>query len=99
MRHALRRVAWSFHGVKARRWLLQGRLDWERGRRDQAERAWRRAESIAAAMGMEYDLAVARLEIVRHGLAGVNREALRAGSIETFERLGATRQLQRAVNC
>ena len=35
---ALRKLAWTFHGVRPRRWLLAGRLEWERGRNDRAVR-------------------------------------------------------------
>jgi hypothetical protein len=91
---ALRPVARRFHGIRARRWLLIGRLRWERGRRRRALRAWRKAESIAGALGSDYELACARLEIARHDLAGPGRDALIAGAIETFEQLGATRQLR-----
>jgi len=96
---ALRRIAFAFHGIRPRRLLLAGWLDWERGRQDRAARAWRKAESNAAAMEMDYDLARARLEVVRHGLAGSERAALLEGPINTFERLGATRHLRIAESC
>ena len=89
---SLRRVGRRFRGVSARRWLLIGRLQWEQGRRRRALRAWRRAQTIAQALGEEHDLARARLEIVRHGLAGPDGDALLADALDTFERLGATRQ-------
>ena len=57
----LARTAWTFHGIRPRRWLLRGGLEWERGRRDRAERAWRKAESIAVAMELDFDVARARL--------------------------------------
>jgi class 3 adenylate cyclase/tetratricopeptide (TPR) repeat protein len=90
----LRRSASRFHGIRARRLLLVGRLQWERGRPKRALRAWRRAEALAQQPGMEYDLARARLQIVRHDLAGPRRDALLAAAIETFDELGAIRQLR-----
>lgn len=93
---ALGRIAWTFHGVRPRHWLLAGLLEYERGRRDAALRAWRKAEAIATRLGMEYDTARARLEIVHHGLAGHDRDALWTDALATFERLGAGHQLQLA---
>lgn len=90
------RTAWTFHGIRPRRWLLRGRLEWARGRRERAVRAWRKAESVALAMEMDYDVARARLELVRHGVAGAQASALRADAISTFERLGATHHLRSA---
>jgi class 3 adenylate cyclase/tetratricopeptide (TPR) repeat protein len=89
----LGRIAWTFHGVRPRRWLLVGILEYERGHRDAALRAWRKSETIAATMGMEYDVARAHLEIVAHGLAGPQRAAQRADALQAFERLGAGHQL------
>jgi tetratricopeptide (TPR) repeat protein len=94
---ALRKIAWTFHGVRPRRWLLAGRLEWERGRPDHAQRAWRKAEAVANAMAMEFDVARARLELVRHDVAGPGAAAMRAQAIEAFERLGADRHLQTAM--
>jgi len=91
---ALGRIAWTFHGVRPRRWLLAGMLEYERGRGEAAMRAWRRAEVIATAMEMEYDAARARLEIVAHSPAGTDRDARRAAAIRAFERLGAGYQLR-----
>jgi tetratricopeptide (TPR) repeat protein len=91
---ALRPIASRFDGIRSRRWLLVGRLQWERGRRKRALRAWRRAESIARELGVEYDVARARLEMIRHDLVGPQREVLLAEAIATFEQLGATRQLR-----
>ena len=89
----LRRVAFTFHGVRPRRWLLVGRLEWERGRRDRAVRAWRKAESVALAMEMAYDVARARLELARHD-AGAEGDSLLADAVGTFQRLGADRHLR-----
>ena len=89
----LRRLAWRFHGVRPRRWLLIGRLEWERGRRDRAVRAWHKAESVALAMEMDYDVARARLELARHE-GGADRESLLADATGTFQRLGAERHLR-----
>jgi hypothetical protein len=57
-------------------------------------RTWRRAESLAAAMASDYDVAFARLQFLRHDLAGDEHDRLLAEVIETFERLGAVRQLR-----
>jgi tetratricopeptide (TPR) repeat protein len=89
----LGRIAWTFHGVRPRRWLLVGMLEYERGHRDAALRAWRKAEAIATTMGMEYDIARARLEIVAHGLGGPQRDRQRADALQAFERLGAGHQM------
>jgi hypothetical protein len=45
-------------------------------------------------MAMEYDVARARLELVRHDAAGPGAATLRAQAIETFERLGADHHLR-----
>jgi class 3 adenylate cyclase/tetratricopeptide (TPR) repeat protein len=87
----LGRIAWTFHGVRPRRWLLVGMLEHERGHRDGALRAWRKAEAVATTMGMDYDVARARLEMVRHGLAG-GQLAQYADALQAFERLGAGHQ-------
>ena len=92
----LRRIGSRFDGIRSRRWLLLGRLQWGRGRGRQALRAWRKADSIAQKLEMEYDVARARLELVRHDMAGPERDALLASAIETFEALGATHQLRAA---
>jgi class 3 adenylate cyclase/tetratricopeptide (TPR) repeat protein len=94
---SLRRVAWTFHGVRPRRATLLGRVEWERGRRRRAVRLWRRAESMAERAGMDYELARTRLELVRHDVAGPEREEMLAGAVQTFERLGAGSQLERAA--
>jgi class 3 adenylate cyclase/tetratricopeptide (TPR) repeat protein len=92
----LRKIAWTFNGIRPRRWLLLGRLEWERGRRERARDAWRKAEAVAIEMEMEYDLARARLEIVRHGVAGHDADTLLVSATDTFERLGAIQQLRLA---
>jgi class 3 adenylate cyclase/tetratricopeptide (TPR) repeat protein len=89
----LRRTAWTFHGIRPRRLLLLGRLAWERGERERAVRMWRKAESAALAMDMDYDVARARLELARHDAVG-GRDTLLADAIGTFTRLGADRQLR-----
>lgn len=90
----LRPVARRFAGIRSRRLTLLGRLQWERGRRKRALRSWRKAETVAQGLASDYDLVRARLEIIRHDLAGGERDELLAAAIATFERLGATR-LQR----
>jgi tetratricopeptide (TPR) repeat protein len=92
---SLRRAAWTFHGVRPRRATLLGRVEWERGRRRRAARLWRRAESMAARADMDYELARTRVELVRHDVAGAERENMLAGAAQTFERLGAWRELER----
>ena len=92
---ALRKLAWTFHGVRPRRSLLAGRLEWERGRHDRAVKAWRKAEAVAKAMSMDYDVARARLELVRHGAGDAS---MQAQAIATFEALGADHHLQIARN-
>ncbi|MCW3065448.1 MAG: adenylate/guanylate cyclase, partial [Solirubrobacterales bacterium] len=91
---ALQRIAWTFHGIRPRRWLLLGRLEWERGRRERARRAWRKAEALALATDMDYDVARARVELVAHGMAGSEAERLRAAAIATFQSLGAGHHLR-----
>jgi hypothetical protein len=90
----LRKIAWTFNGIRPRRWLLLGRLEWERGRRERAQDAWRKGEAVAIEMDMEYDIARARLELVRHGVAGHDRDTFIAAATDTFERLGAVHQLR-----
>jgi tetratricopeptide (TPR) repeat protein len=90
----LRPIASRFAGIRSRRLLLLGRLHWERERPKRALRSWRKAEAVADRLATEYDLARARLEIVRHDLAGSEREDLLAGAVATFEALGARHQLQ-----
>lgn len=92
---ALRRIAWTFHGIRPRRLILQGRLESEQGRRSQAQRHWREAERLATSMEMEFDVALARVELARHGLL-VRPAETRAAAIETFARLGAQRAVARA---
>jgi tetratricopeptide (TPR) repeat protein len=91
---ALRRVAWTFAGVRPRSRVLHGRLDWQRGNTRSALRAWRKAEALAVGMDMEFERARARLEILRHGLAGSAEASLREDVLETFARLGATHFLR-----
>ena len=80
----LRKLAFIFQGIRPRRWLLVGRLESERGRREKAVAAWRKSEAVAKAMEMEYDLARARVAL--GGDLGA--------ATETFERLGAIEQLR-----
>ena len=91
---ALRRMSFTFHGIRPGRLLLLGRIEWERGRRRRAARLWRRAEKQASALGMDYEIARARIELIRRGLAGEDRDRLLADSIQTFEGLGAIHQLE-----
>ena len=91
---SLRRIAWTFHGVRPRRATLLGRVEWERGRRRRAARLWRRVESQAGRGGMDYELARARLELARHEVAGGDRKDMLDEAERTFDRLGAGRQLE-----
>ena len=91
----VRRLAWQFDSVAPRRWLLQGLLDWQRGRPDRARDAWRRAERTATRMDMPFERARARYEIARHGGAGGERDALLHDAARTFESLGADYMLRR----
>ncbi|MEA2141595.1 MAG: hypothetical protein QOI64_25 [Solirubrobacteraceae bacterium] len=91
----VRRVSRQFGNVRSRRWLLQGALEWEHGRRDGALKAWRRAEATAAAMEMPFERAKARYEIARRGGAGAERAAYLAGAAATFDELGAQQMLRR----
>jgi tetratricopeptide (TPR) repeat protein len=91
----VRSAARVFGNVRSRRWLLQGQLEWERGRHDRARKAWRRAEAIATTMDIPYERAAARYEIARHDGAGPGREALLAQAAATLEELGALRMLGR----
>ena len=91
----VRRLAWQFDSVAPRRWVLQGLLEWHRGRPDRAHAAWRRAERLAGRMEMPFDRARARYEIARHGLAGSDRDALLGDAAATFAELGSERMLRR----
>jgi hypothetical protein len=91
----VRRLARQFDSVAPRRWLLQGLLDWERGRTERAEAAFRRAERTAVRMDMPFERARARYEIARHWVAGDDREALLEDAARTFEGLGADYMLRR----
>jgi class 3 adenylate cyclase/tetratricopeptide (TPR) repeat protein len=94
---ALRRIAWTFHGIRPRRRLLEGWLAWEQGQPEQARKAWLEAERLALRMNMDYDVARARLELVRHGVVGAMPERRRQ-AVETMDRLGALRWLAIAEN-
>jgi tetratricopeptide (TPR) repeat protein len=94
---ALRRMGWTFRGIRPRRLLLLGRVEWARGRRRRAARLWRRAEKRAAAIAMDFDVARARLELVRHDLAGEDRARLLAEAVDTLERYGALQQIETAT--
>jgi class 3 adenylate cyclase/tetratricopeptide (TPR) repeat protein len=85
---ALRRIAWTFHGIRPRRLVLEGWLAWEEGRREEAEKLWAQAEALALRMDMDYDVARARLALVRHG-AAAGTPGRRRQAIETLDRLGA----------
>jgi len=91
---ALRRMSWTFHGVRPGRLLLLGRIEWERGRHRRAARLWRRAEKRARDLETDYEIARVRIELIRHGLAGEDRDKLLADAMQTFERFGATRELE-----
>ena len=84
----LRRIAWSFHGIRPRRLLLDGWLAWEQGERERAEQAWLESERLALRMNMDYDVARARLELVRHRVSGGTPERRRQ-AMEALDRLGA----------
>jgi len=43
---------------------------------------------------MDYEIARARIELIRHGLAGDDRDKLLADAMRTFERFGAMRELE-----
>jgi len=90
-------MGWTFRGIRPRRLLLLGRIEWARGRRRRAARLWRRAEKQAAAIAMDFDVARARLELVRHDLAGEDRDRLLAEAVDTLERYGALQQLETAT--
>jgi class 3 adenylate cyclase/tetratricopeptide (TPR) repeat protein len=91
VRHAAR----LFGNVRSRRWLLQGLLEWEKGRRERAHKAWRRAEGIAESMDASYERARAQYEIARHDGAGAGRDAYLAAAAATLEELGALQMLRR----
>ena len=91
----VRRLAWQFDSVAPRRWLLEGLLEWQRGRTDRARTAWLRAEKVAAKMEMPFERARARYEIARHGIAPDSRDLLLADAARTFEELGAGHMLRR----
>ena len=91
----LRRISWTFHGVRPRRGTLLGRVEWERGRRRRAARLWHKSESTSGRGGEDYERARAQLELVRHGLASDDRKGMLNEAEGTFERLGAGRELER----
>jgi tetratricopeptide (TPR) repeat protein len=90
----VRRLSRSFGSVRSRRWLLEGKVAWEEGRHEAAQRAWRRAEAAAVNVGAQYDFARARYEIARHDAAGVQRRAYLESAAATLERLGALQMLR-----
>jgi class 3 adenylate cyclase/tetratricopeptide (TPR) repeat protein len=92
---AVRRVSRSFGNVRPRRWLLQGLLEWHRGKRDKAFDAWRRADATAARMDMPFERARARFEIARHGGGGAERAEYLEQAAKTFDELGAAYMLRR----
>lgn len=92
----VRRISRQFGNVRPRAWLLQGMVEWQRGRPDRAFKHWRRADEVAIRMDMPFERARARLELARHDGAGVDRSAYLAFSADTFARLGATRLLRHA---
>jgi class 3 adenylate cyclase/tetratricopeptide (TPR) repeat protein len=85
---ALRRIGWSFHGIRPRRLLLEGWLAWEQGEPERAEKAWLESERLAVRMNMDYDVARARVELVRHHVAAGTPERRRQ-AVEALDRLGA----------
>jgi tetratricopeptide (TPR) repeat protein len=91
----VRRLSRSFDNVASRRWVLDGLLEWERGRADHALPAWRRAAKAAERMDMPFERARALYEIARHGGAGPRREQYLADAAHTFDRLGAGYMLRR----
>ncbi len=85
---ALRRIAWTFHGIRPRRLLLEGWLAWEQGQRARAVKDWLESERLARRLDMDYDVARARLELVRHRVAEGTPERRRQ-AIDALDRLGA----------
>ena len=73
----VRRAARQFGSVRARRWLLEGLLEWARGRPRRGARALApRRGGRAARRGRRFELARARFEIARHS-DGAGRRARR----------------------
>jgi class 3 adenylate cyclase/tetratricopeptide (TPR) repeat protein len=68
-------------------WRMQGRYDWQAGKRARARQAWQKSLLAAQKLTMPYDEALAYYEIGRHA-TGEEREANSARANEIFERLG-----------
>ncbi len=93
----LRAFAAVFPIGRPRAATLNGQRLWLAGDHDGARRAWERAISLATDLGMDYERALAHLELGRRpGPQTADRESHLAAAIETFERLGAGRALQLA---
>ncbi len=78
-------------------WLHQGRYDWLSGKQRVAHKAWRKSLAAAHRLAMPYDGGLAHYEIGRHLPTGdPNREEHLSQAVETFSRLGANFDLERA---
>jgi tetratricopeptide (TPR) repeat protein len=76
--------------------LCAATLSWMEGARPRALRGFARAAAAAAAAGLPYEEAQARLQLARHGPAHSPRAAEARAAHELFERLGARDDAARA---
>ncbi len=91
---ALRRLAFTFHGVRARTHVLRGRAALGRGATDAARRSLRRAE---AAIVADAPIDLARVALLRAELAPVaERPAILAAAMTSLEELGQLAEIGRA---
>lgn len=91
---ALSRYARVFPIGQPRALLWQGRTDWLRGKQWWAERAWHRSYTLARALGMPYEQALAHYELGRHAEGSTRIDHL-ARARELFIQLGAAADLAR----
>ena len=89
---ALKRLK-SFAGVfpigRPRLHVLMGRRHWLLGHRNDAFASWRRAVDLAQQLSMPFELALAELELGRHGNAADDRDVHLQRALELFVALGA----------
>jgi tetratricopeptide (TPR) repeat protein len=83
----------SFAGVfpvgRPRLHVLMGRRHWLLGHTNDAFASWRRAADLAQQLSMPFELALAELELGRHGNAADGRDAHLQRALELFVTLGA----------
>lgn len=91
-----RKISGIYPGARARYEVLAGRLHWLEGHEWQARRTWRRAVELATEMETPHELGLAHYELGRHATDTRERAAALEASIQVFERVGLTWELERS---